>query len=84
MQLSTPNQNTFGVTLPGSLGIVIGHNDSISWGLTNATREREKIGIRLNSKMLQGMLIDMTRDGSGLVKELKRLKSVMLNLSMIR
>ena len=39
MQLSTPNQNAFGVTLPGALGIVIGHTDSIAWGLTNATRD---------------------------------------------
>ncbi len=39
MQLSTPEKRTFGVTLPGALGIVIGHNDSIAWGVTNATRD---------------------------------------------
>ena len=39
MQLSTPEKNTFGVTLPGALGIVIGFNDSIAWGMTNATRD---------------------------------------------
>ncbi|MEZ4796354.1 MAG: penicillin acylase family protein [Flavobacteriaceae bacterium] len=39
MQLSTPEQNTFGVTLPGALGIVIGFNEHIAWGMTNATRD---------------------------------------------
>ncbi|THD69160.1 penicillin acylase family protein [Robertkochia marina] len=39
MQLATPEQNTFGATLPGALGIVIGFNDNIAWGVTNATRD---------------------------------------------
>ena len=39
MQLTTPEKNTFGATLPGALGIVIGFNNHISWGVTNATRD---------------------------------------------
>ncbi|GHE68470.1 penicillin acylase family protein [Roseivirga thermotolerans] len=39
MQLATPEKNTFGATLPGALGIVIGFNNHISWGVTNATRD---------------------------------------------
>ena len=39
MQLSTPEKNTFGATLPGALGVIIGFNDSIAWGVTNATRD---------------------------------------------
>ena len=39
MQLATPEQNTFGATLPGAMGIVIGFNDHIAWGVTNATRD---------------------------------------------
>ena len=39
MQLATPEKNTFGVTLPGAAGIVIGFNNNISWGVTNATRD---------------------------------------------
>ncbi|WP_224487887.1 penicillin acylase family protein [Robertkochia flava] len=39
MQLATPEQNTFGATLPGALGIVIGFNEDVSWGVTNATRD---------------------------------------------
>ncbi|HRH44024.1 MAG TPA: penicillin acylase family protein [Pyrinomonadaceae bacterium] len=33
--LSTPNLRISGVALPGSPGIVLGHNDSIVWGATN-------------------------------------------------
>ncbi|HEY9116558.1 MAG TPA: penicillin acylase family protein, partial [Roseivirga sp.] len=39
MQLATPNKNTFGATLPGAMGIVIGFNNHIAWGVTNATRD---------------------------------------------
>ena len=39
MQLATPEKNTFGVTLPGAAGIIIGFNNHISWGVTKATRD---------------------------------------------
>ncbi|WP_400078056.1 penicillin acylase family protein [Winogradskyella sp. R77965] len=39
MQLSAPNQNAFGATLPGALGVISGFNQHISWGETNATRD---------------------------------------------
>jgi penicillin amidase len=39
MQLQTPTSNTYGVSLPGSPFIVIGFNDSIAWGVTNAQRD---------------------------------------------
>jgi penicillin G amidase len=35
-QLQTPEMNVFGATLPGALGIIIGFNDSIAWGVTNS------------------------------------------------
>lgn len=35
MHLSSPGTNVAGATIPGSPGIIIGHNDSIAWGLTN-------------------------------------------------
>ncbi len=38
-QLQTPDMNVYGVSLPGAPGIVIGFNDSISWGLTNNYRD---------------------------------------------
>lgn len=39
MQLSTPSYKVKGATLPGALGIISGFNESIAWGVTNATRD---------------------------------------------
>lgn len=39
MQLQAPGINVYGVSLPGAPGIIIGFNDSISWGLTNNYRD---------------------------------------------
>ncbi len=35
IQLNAPGINSYGVTLPGVPGIIIGFNDHISWGVTN-------------------------------------------------
>ncbi|WP_300599700.1 penicillin acylase family protein [Niabella sp.] len=39
MQLSTPQSKTYGATLPGSPYVIIGFNDNIAWGVTNAQRD---------------------------------------------
>ena len=39
MQISTPSFNAYGVSFPGSPSIIIGFNDSIAWGVTNAGRD---------------------------------------------
>jgi len=39
MQLRTPTSNVYGVSLPGSPFVIIGFNDSIAWGVTNAQRD---------------------------------------------
>ena len=39
IQLQTPSSNSYGVSLPGSPFIIIGFNDSIAWGVTNAQRD---------------------------------------------
>jgi len=39
MQMSSPTSNSYGATLPGSPFIIIGFNDSCSWGVTNAQRD---------------------------------------------
>jgi penicillin amidase len=39
MQLQSPTVNVYGYTFAGALGITIGHNDSTSWGFTNAPRD---------------------------------------------
>jgi penicillin amidase len=39
VQIQTPAMNVYGVSLPGAPGVVIGFNDSISWGFTNNYRD---------------------------------------------
>ncbi|MBS1586234.1 MAG: penicillin acylase family protein [Bacteroidetes bacterium] len=39
VQIQTPTMNVYGVSLPGTPGVVIGFNDSISWGFTNNYRD---------------------------------------------
>src|SRR5262249_54033174 len=34
-QLSTPQANVIGATLPGVPGVILGHNGRIAWGFTN-------------------------------------------------
>ncbi len=39
MQIHTPTYNTYGASLPGTPAIIIGFNDSCSFGFTNAMRD---------------------------------------------
>jgi penicillin G amidase len=39
MQLTTPSMNVYGASFPGSPSIIIGFNDSIAFGFTNAQRD---------------------------------------------
>jgi len=39
MQLNSPNVNVYGATFPGSPNVIIGFNDHIAWGVTNAQRD---------------------------------------------
>jgi penicillin amidase len=39
MQLVSPRSNSYGVSLPGAPFVIIGFNDSIAWGVTNAQRD---------------------------------------------
>lgn len=39
MQITTPAYSVYGASFPGSPAIIIGFNDSIAWGVTNAGRD---------------------------------------------
>ena len=39
VQIHTPEYNVYGVSFPGAPSVVIGFNDSIAWGVTNAMRD---------------------------------------------
>lgn len=39
MQISTPDHNVYGATFPGSPTVIIGFNDNVAFGFTNAMRD---------------------------------------------
>lgn len=39
MQLNSPTVNVYGATFPGSPNVIIGYNDSVAFGFTNAERD---------------------------------------------
>lgn len=39
VQITTPTHNTYGASFPGSPAVIIGFNDNIAWGVTNAGRD---------------------------------------------
>ena len=39
LQMQAPGLNVMGASLPGAPGVIIGFNDSIAWGVTNARRD---------------------------------------------
>lgn len=39
MQISTPEYSSYGATFPGAPAVIIGFNDSCSWGVTNSGRD---------------------------------------------
>ena len=59
LQLQTPDVNVLGATLPGAPGVVIGCNDSIAWGVTNATRDvKDWYKITFNNDLRSEYLFD--------------------------
>ena len=54
IQITTPGFSTYGASFPGSPSVIIGFNDSIAWGVTNAMRDVRdyyQIEFRDNSQM---------------------------------
>jgi penicillin amidase len=39
IQLHTPEMNTYGASLPGAPGVIIGFNENIAWGVTNGEED---------------------------------------------
>ncbi|MDZ4661872.1 MAG: penicillin acylase family protein [Pseudomonadota bacterium] len=39
IQLTTPTQNVYGVSIPGTPGITLGFNKNLAWAVTNATAD---------------------------------------------
>lgn len=61
IQLHTPAYNAYGVSFPGLPGVVIGFNDSIAFGFTNAGRDvKDYYEIRFKDKKKQEYWFDRT------------------------
>lgn len=39
IQLSSQTTNVYGVSIPGTLGVIIGYNNNIAWGVTNGSTD---------------------------------------------
>lgn len=58
-QLKGPDINVYGVTIPGLPGVLLGFNDSLAWGLTNAPRDvRDWYQITFKDKEREDYLYD--------------------------
>ncbi|EPR74287.1 putative penicillin acylase [Winogradskyella psychrotolerans RS-3] len=72
MQLSTPDHNAFGATLPGALAVISGFNQHIAWGETNATRDViDWYKIEFNANRTQYKFDNQWKDVSVRVEEIK-------------
>lgn len=61
MQLNCPGLNVYGVSIPGAPCIVIGFNESIAWGVTNAGRDvRDWYSIRFEDDKQDAYLFEGT------------------------
>src|SRR5436190_340946 len=65
MQLTTPNFNAYGVTFPGAPNVIIGFNDSIAFGFTNAGRDvKDYYEIKFKDESMNEYWFDSTWVGS--------------------
>ncbi|GAB4337610.1 MAG: penicillin acylase family protein [Flammeovirgaceae bacterium] len=61
MQLSTPTHRVKGATLPGAPCVIVGFNDHIAWGVTNARRDvMDWYKIQFKDASREEYLIDST------------------------
>lgn len=65
VELEAPGWHVGGVTFPGVPGVVVGHNDRIAWGVTNATGDTQDLYMEKtnpanqNQYQVQGQWQDM-------------------------
>jgi penicillin G amidase len=72
MQLSTPSFNAYGVSFPGAPNIIIGFNDNIAFGFTNAGRDvKDYYEIKFKDNSMNEYWFD-----SAWVKTVKRVESI--------
>ncbi len=75
VQISTPAHNTYGASFPGSPTVIIGFNDSIAWGVTNAGRDViDFYDIRFRDSTMQEYWYDSTWKKATIRQEVIKIK----------
>lgn len=75
MQITTPTCNTYGATFPGAPTVVIGFNDSCSWGVTNAGRDvKDYYEIKFKDSTMQEYWFNGAWKSAELRKEIIKVK----------
>lgn len=61
IQLHAPGLDVYGVSIPGAPCVIIGFNDNIAWGITNAAMDvKDWYSVRFRDKNRKEYLIDST------------------------
>lgn len=75
IQITTPTHNSYGVSFPGAPAIIIGFNDSIAWGVTNAGRDvKDYYEIKFKDTSMQEYWFNGQWKQSGFRKEVIKIK----------
>jgi len=76
IHLMTPQMNVYGVSIPGSPMVTIGANDSIAWGVTNASRDvRDYYKITFKDKNRNSYKLDEEWKNAELIIETIKVKN---------
>ncbi len=73
MQLTTPGINAYGVSFPGTPGVIIGFNENIAFGFTNSSRDvMDYYAIRFKDDTKKQYFFDSTwRDSDIRIEEIR-------------
>ncbi len=73
IQLSAPGVNTYGVSLPGAPGVIIGFNEKVAWGVTNVGADvQDWYQIKFKDKSRKQYFHDSTwKNTTAVVEEIK-------------
>ena len=77
MQITTPEYSSYGASFPGSPTIIIGFNDSCSWGVTNAGRDvKDYYEIEFKDSTMQEYMFDGKWKNAEIRKEIIKVKGM--------
>lgn len=75
MQITTPEYSSYGATFPGAPAVIIGFNDSCSWGVTNSGRDvKDYYEIKFKDSTMQEYWFNGSWKTAELRKEIIKVK----------